>query len=204
MDPVGRGMDDWKAERLDREEFESKALEHLDALYRMALQLSHRPEDASDLVQETILKAIKASSRFEPKGGGIRPWLFKILRNVFFSRVVRDQRNPLASENIHFHASARPGPDEAEPAWNLAALNWEHVDERLKSAIDSLSVEYREVLLLWGVEGMKYREIALILDVPIGTVMSRLFRARAALVAQLGPLAAEAGIRLEDKPPGAG
>lgn len=188
---------------MDREEFESKALEHVDALYRMALQLSRRPEDASDLVQETFLKAIKASARFEPKGGGMRPWLFKILRNVFFSRVVKNQRNPLPSENIHFHASARPGPDEAGPAWNLAALDWEHVDERLKSAINGLSIEYREVLLLWGVEGMKYREIALILDVPIGTVMSRLFRARAALVQQLGPLAAEAGIRVESDPPDA-
>jgi len=183
---------------LDRGEFETKALEHLDAVYRMALQLSRRPEDASDLVQETFLKALRAADRFEPKGGGIRPWLFKILRNVFYSRVVKEQRGPIASENIHFHPSARPGPDEASPAWNLAALNWEQVDDRLKTAIYSLSSEYREVLLLWGVEGMKYREIALILDVPIGTVMSRLFRARASLVQELGPLAAEVGIRLEE------
>lgn len=189
---------DERAERLDRREFEAQALEHLDAVYRMAMQLSRRPEDAADLVQETFLKALRASERFEPKGGGIRPWLFKILRNVFYSRVVREQRGPAASENIHQHASASPGPDESKPAWDLASMDWEHVDDRLKSAINSLNPEYREVLLLWGVEGMKYREIALIVDVPIGTVMSRLFRARAALVQQLGPLAAEVGIRVED------
>jgi RNA polymerase sigma-70 factor (ECF subfamily) len=183
---------------LDRVEFEARALEHFDAVYRMAMQLSRRPEDAADLVQETFLKALKAADRFEPKGGGIRPWLFKILRNVFYSRVVKEQRGPSASENIHFHASANPGPGEALPAWNLAAMNWEQVDDRLKTAINSLNPEYREVLLLWGVEGMKYREIALIVDVPIGTVMSRLFRARAALAQQLGPLAAEVGIRVED------
>lgn len=186
---------------MDRREFEARALEHLDAIYRMALQLARRPDDASDLVQETYLKALKASERFETKGGGIKPWLFKILRNVFYSRVVKEQRGPLASENIHFHPSAGPGPEESRPAWNLASFDWEHVDDRLKAAVSGLNAEYREVLLLWGVEGMKYREIALILDVPIGTVMSRLYRARAALVEQLGPLAAEVGIRLEDETP---
>lgn len=188
---------------MDRLEFEAQALEHFDAVYRMALQLSRRPEDAADLVQETFLKALKAAERFEPKGGGIRPWLFKILRNVFYSRVVREQRSPAASENIHLHPSASPGPDESRPAWNLAVMDWEQIDDRLKSALNSLNPEYREVLLLWGVEGMKYREIALIVDVPIGTVMSRLFRARAALAQQLGPLAAEVGIRVEDEKSGA-
>lgn len=166
------------------------------------MQLSRRPEDASDLVQETYLKALRASERFETKGGGIKPWLFKILRNVFYSRVVKEQRGPLASENIHFHPGAEPGPGDSRPAWNLASFDWEHVDDRLKSAVAGLNAEYREVLLLWGVEGMKYREIALILDVPIGTVMSRLYRARAALIEQLGPLAAEVGIRLEDESAG--
>lgn len=190
-------------ERLDRLEFEAQALEHLDAVYRMALQLSRRPEDAADLVQETFLKALKAADRFEPKGGGIRPWLLKILRNVFYSRVVREQRGPVASENIHLHPSTSPSPDESRPAWNLAVMDWEQIDDRLKSALNSLNPEYREVLLMWGVEGMKYREIALIVDVPIGTVMSRLFRARAALALQLRPLAAEVGIRVQDEKSGA-
>lgn len=165
------------------------------AVYRMALQLARRPEDASDLVQETYLKALRAADRFEPKGGGIKPWLFKILRNVFYSRLIQDQRTPYLSDALHARPSEEPGPDEPVPAWGLAQLNWEQVDGRLKAAIDHLTPEYREVLLLWAVEGMKYREIGLILEVPIGTVMSRLYRARTLLAQQLGPLASEIGVR---------
>ena len=80
------------------------------------------------------------------------------------------------------------------PAWDLESLDWEHVDERLKVAIESLRPEYRSVLLLWGVEGMKYREIADIQDIPIGTVMSRLHRARAMLAEQLTEFAEEKGL----------
>ena len=86
-------------------------------------------------------------------------------------------------------------PDEAAPAWNLASLDWEQVDERLKAAIERLRPEYRTVLLLWGVEGLKYRQIAEIQDIPIGTVMSRLHRARSILTSQLADLAEEKGLR---------
>lgn len=178
---------------MERAEFDRLALEHLDAVYRMALQLAKHPDEASDLVQETYMKAIRSSGGFEERGGGMRSWLFTILHNTFYSRVKREARGPAAVEEF-FEADEREGlPGEAPPAWDLKTLDWEHVDERLKSAIDDLSPEHREALLLWGVEGMKYREIAELTGVPIGTVMSRLHRARKTLADSLEELTAELG-----------
>ncbi len=179
---------------MERQQFEELALPHLDAIFRMAMQLSRHPDEASDLVQETYLKALRFADRFEEQGGGIRPWLFKILHNVFYSKLAKAKRQGVLVDDLPHAASDSPAPDEPEPAWNLAAFDWEHVDERLKEAIDKLKPEYRSVLLLWGVEGMKYREIADIHDVPIGTIMSRLHRARSILAEQLAELAEELGL----------
>lgn len=179
---------------MERQLFEKLALEQLDAIFRMAMQLTRHPDEASDLVQETFLKALRVSERFEEQGGGIRPWLFKILHNVFYTRVAKAKRQGVMSKDLVQTIDDQPGPDEPSPAWNLASFDWEHVDERLKEAIEGLKPEYRSVLLLWGVEGMKYREIAEIQNVPIGTIMSRLHRARSILVQQLADLAEEKGI----------
>jgi RNA polymerase sigma-70 factor (ECF subfamily) len=178
---------------VERTAFEQLALEHLDAVYRMAMQLARHPDEASDLVQETYLRALRVAEKYEEKGGGIRPWLFKILHNVFYTRVGKAKRQPVAVEELPTATSAEPGPDEPPPAWDLESLQWEHVDERLKASIEQLRPEYRSVLLLWGVEGMKYREISEIQDIPIGTVMSRLHRARSILAEQLSELAEESG-----------
>jgi len=178
---------------VQREEFEQRALEHLDAVYRMAMHLTHHPDEASDLVQETYLKALRSAERFEEKGKGIRAWLFTILHNTFYTRVRREKRGPQAVPELFDAQSRENPPDAAPPAWDLASLDWQQVDSRLKDAIESLKPEYRQVLLLWGVEGMKYREIAEITAVPIGTVMSRLHRARKILADQLEQLAPELG-----------
>ncbi len=178
---------------MDREQFESLSLEHIDAVYRLALQLVRHPDEAADLVQETYLKALRVADRFEEQGGGIRPWLFKILHNVFYTKLAKNKRAPVSVEELHGAATDEPGPDEPSPAWNMGRLDWEHVDERLKGAIEKLRPQYRTVLLLWAVEGLKYREIARIQDIPIGTVMSRLHRARSILADQLTDLAEEIG-----------
>lgn len=180
---------------MERAQFESKALEHSDAVYRMALQLTRRPEEAADLVQETYLRALRSSDGFVEKGGGIRAWLFTILHNTFYSRVKREKRAPMAVDEFYGAASSEPAPDEAPTAWDLGSLDWEHVDERLKAAIEGLKPEHREALLLWGVEEMKYREIAAITGVPIGTVMSRLHRARKILADELKEFSEELGVR---------
>ena len=180
-------------QRVERAQFEKLALEHMDAVYRMALQLARKPDDASDLVQETYLRALRSSAGFEEKGGGIRSWLFTILHNTFYTKIKRESRAPTAVEAFYDADPRAAAADDAPPAWDLRSLDWEHVDGRLKKAIDDLSPEHREVLLLWGVEGMKYRQIADVTGVPIGTVMSRLHRSRKILAESLEELTAELG-----------
>jgi RNA polymerase sigma-70 factor, ECF subfamily len=183
---------------LESQAFRELALGELDSVYRMAMHLARNPEDASDLVQETFLKAFKAEGRFELRDAGVRPWLFKILHNNFYTRVGKKNREPVLSEDLSYQPGQGGDPSEAGPAWDLSHLDWEQVDDRLKKAIEDLPGHYREVLLLWAVEGLKYREVAEVLDVPLGTVMSRLYRARGILTSSLSGLAAEHGIGSEE------
>jgi RNA polymerase sigma-70 factor (ECF subfamily) len=85
---------------VDRSEFEQLALEHLEAIYRMALQLTRHPDEASDLVQETYLRALRVADRFEERGGGIRPGLFRILHNGVYTRLARARRGPTPVEEL--------------------------------------------------------------------------------------------------------
>ena len=174
---------------MERDRFEQLALQHLDAVYRMALHLTRRPEEADELVQEVYARAFRPGTieRFEDKSadddptsgsGGMRSWLFAICHNVFYTSIKKQSRRPISVESFFSESSNETPPDESPPVWDRSDLDWEHVDARLKSAIDDLKEEYREVLMLWGVDGLKYREIAEIIGVPIGTVMSRLHRAR--------------------------
>lgn len=184
---------------MERAAFEQAALEELDAVHRLAMQLTRDPEKASDLVQETYLRALRASDRYEERGGGVRPWLFTIAYNLFRTKIKREAKAPMAVESF-FEADDRVAPpDAAPPAWDLKSLDWEHVDERLKRAIDDLKPDYRTVLLLWGVEGMKYREIAQVIEKPIGTVMSRLHRARKILAEALDGMPEEFGLRVGEE-----
>ncbi len=186
---------------MERSEFEQLALEHLDGVYRMSMQLTRNPERAEDLVQEVYVRAFRPSviDRFVDQSreevgadgqaklrGGMRSWLMTITHNTFYTLARRETRAPSAVGEFYEEDSRELGPDEAPPAWDLASFDWEHVDERIVKAIDELREDYRGVLLMWGVEGLKYREIAERLEVPIGTVMSRLHRARKTLAEALG------------------
>ncbi len=179
-------------------EFRRLALEHLEAVHRMAFHLSRNADEAADLTQETYLRAIKAEQTFELREAGIRPWLFKILHNAFYTRVTRQRREPTLTEDLG--NESRGGDGDDAPCWDLASLDWEQVDGRLKRAIEQLDERYRVVLLLWAVEGLKYREIADVLSVPLGTVMSRLYRARGQLSHQLTDLAKEHGLTPPSEP----
>lgn len=181
---------------MDRGEFERLALEQLDALHRMAMQISRRHDEADDLVQETYLRALKAADRFEDQGQGVRPWLYRILFNTFYTKRKRDNRGPTSVAEFFNEESKETQPAEPPPAWDLACFDWDHVDDRLKAAVENLKPEYRAVLLLWGIEGMKYREIAEIIQTPIGTVMSRLHRARKLLADDLAEYAEDLGVRV--------
>ncbi|MEM7682357.1 MAG: sigma-70 family RNA polymerase sigma factor [Planctomycetota bacterium] len=179
--------------------FQDLAMAELDSVYRMAMHLSRDPNEAADLVQETYLKALRAAGNFELRDHGIRPWLFKILHNAFYTRVSKKAREPTIADAMAPGAVDSP-QDSPPPAWDLEHLDWDQVDDRLKHAIEQLPDHYREVLLLWGVEGLKYREIAEVLDVALGTVMSRLYRARQILTEQLADYAREHGIAVPESP----
>jgi len=172
---------------MERAAFEKLALRHLDAVHRLAFSLTRNQERADDLVQDVYARAFRpnAIERFEERPdaledgtGGMRSWLFTICHNVFYTKVKREAKAPTAVGEFYSDAADGPLPDEASAAWDRQNLDWEQVDGALKAAIADLKDEHREILLMWGVDGLKYREIAEIMEIPIGTVMSRLHRAR--------------------------
>lgn len=168
--------------------FEELALVHLDLLYRVARRLARDPHEAEDLVQETYLKAYKAFGSFEVREFGVRPWLLKILNNTFINRLARQKRAPKATDQ-QLLEEGQSGDLPPPPS-----LEYEHLDEEVREALDGLSPEFRSVLLLWATNELSYQEIAEVLDVPIGTVMSRLHRARQQLARALDDYAREHGL----------
>ena len=159
-------------------DFETVVMPHLDAVYRMARRLARVPADAEDLVQETYLRAFRAFESFQLRDYGARPWLMKILHNCFYSRVGRESKAPALIEDSSFDDFAGgdgPAPDGKTDA---GEIDWDLFDEEIKNAIGELPAEFSEPLVLWAMEELSYKEIAEVCDVPIGTVMSRLHRAR--------------------------
>jgi RNA polymerase sigma-70 factor (ECF subfamily) len=165
--------------------FEAEALSYVDSLYGAALRLTRRPEDAQDLVQETYLKAFRSADRFTP-GTNLKAWLFTILHNTW-RNVIRDRgRNPVEvdSETVEQAADATAGRETIEQV-----LARRSMDPGLREALDSLPPAFRQAVWLRDVEEFSYAEIARMLDVPIGTVMSRISRGRRMLAERLTPAA---------------
>jgi len=152
-----------------------------DSLYNFARWIAHDPNDAEDLVQETYLKALRSFTSFQP-GTNFRAWMFRILRNTFLSSCSTLERRMTVALD-----SEDDGPELAVDTETAEAILVNRANSQLlQRAIDDLPAHYRETLLLCEVEGMSYQEIAGILSIPIGTVMSRLARARKAVRASLG------------------
>ena len=170
--------------------FDDEALPHLDALYRVALRLTMDPTQAEDLVQDTMLKAYRSWRQYRP-GTNAKGWLLTILRNTFINDYRRRKLEPIAMdlEAAEPHAILRQIAD-FDPEGNFFA---QIVDQRVLEAIDALPTEFREVLVLSDMEGLSYAEIAETLQVPVGTVKSRLFRARRQLQGALYAHAVEMG-----------
>lgn len=173
-----------------RESFEKEALVHLDVMYRVALRLTANPADADDLVQETMLKAYRAWDQYE-KGTNAKAWLLTILRHAFINEYRRRTRHPetVDVDTIEPYAVFSEVQDEDPQGAFFDRI----VDDEVLRAIDQLPEAFRETLVLSDVEGMSYQEIAGILEVPIGTVKSRLFRARQLLQGKLYDYAVEMG-----------
>jgi len=177
--------------------FEEEALPHLDAVYRFALRLTGSAAEAEDLVQDTYLRAYKAWDQFEP-GTRAKSWLFTICRNAFLRGRERSQRHDeIVSETAD---RTGPGPNPVNPVW-VSALGADPegdffqsiVDDRIVEAIAALPEEYRTAVVLSDIEGLPYAEIAQLVDAPVGTVKSRLFRGRRRLQEVLYEHAVEMG-----------
>jgi RNA polymerase sigma-70 factor (ECF subfamily) len=174
--------------KLPREQFEALALEQLDLLYRVARRLTRDGNEAGDLVQDTFLRALKAYQTFDLQEHGIRPWLLRIMQNLHFSRATREKRQPVSTETAALESGRREGT--ADP-YAFQPAGWDGMDERLARALQELPSDYQTVMLLWAVEDLSYKEIAESMDIPIGTVMSRLYRARQRLGELLHDFAVE-------------
>jgi RNA polymerase sigma-70 factor (ECF subfamily) len=171
-----------------KQRFEEVALPHLDSVHRLARSLSGNPAEADDLVQETFVRAYRAFGSFELRAHGARPWLLRILHNAFLTHRQRRQRDPLhASGSELGHVAA--GVDL--PSVDSESVDWDGFDEELKQAVAELPEEFRTVLMLLAIEGLSYREIADVCECPVGTVMSRLHRARKGLTEKLREYARE-------------
>ena len=182
----------------DQAEFESMAMPFMDQLYSHALRLTKNSSDAEDLVQETYLKGYRAFSSFK-EGTNLRAWLFRILTNSFINNYRKKQRG---FEEEDF--------DEIDDMYLLRRLGsiqnntlgmsaedmlFERLTEdEIKDAVEALPTQYREVVLLADVQGFSYKEIAEILEIPNGTVMSRLHRGRTKLQKALLEFASKRGL----------
>jgi RNA polymerase sigma-70 factor (ECF subfamily) len=154
-------------------------------LMSAALRLTRRRADAEDLVQDTLFRAYRSLATFE-KGTHFKAWLFRILRNAFINRGKREAAAPVATDFAETDAVAPPVVvADLTELKELAAIADEHFDERVKRAVENLPEAYRVPMVLFSLGDMSYQEIADALGIPIGTVMSRLHRARTQLRAEL-------------------
>src|SRR5467141_1507885 len=171
--------------------FEAEALAYLDSLYRSALRLTRVPADAEDLVQDTYLKAFRAADQFEP-GTNLRAWLFTILHNTARNRARDRARDTVAidSEIVDRAADAAPpgGASAGAAETPESLLIRDTLAPDLQAAIDALPDAFRQAVWLRDVEEFSYAEIAEMLSIPVGTVMSRISRGRRLLFDKLKTL----------------
>lgn len=182
----------------DQERFVEEAMEFMPSLYSAALRMTRKPADAEDLVQETYLKAYRGFGGYQ-EGTNLKAWLYRILTNTFINQYRAKKRRPderELDEVEDLYLYRRLGGLEAAKAGRSAEdeLMDFFTDTEVKDALEALPEQFRMAVLLADVEGFSYKEIAEILDIPIGTVMSRLHRGRKALQKQLYEFATERGL----------
>jgi RNA polymerase sigma-70 factor (ECF subfamily) len=182
----------------DRSDFAAQAMQHAPQLYSAALRMTRNRSDAEDLVQETMLRAYRSFGTFT-EGTNLRAWLFRILTNAYINRYRAKQRRPdetdLAEiEDLYLYR--RVGSLETAAASLSAEDQFMDLftDDEVKAALENLPDNFRLPVILADVEGFAYKEIAEMLDIPVGTVMSRLHRGRKAMQRELYDFALERGL----------
>ena len=176
-------------------EFEVQALPHAESLYNTALRLTRNPSDAEDLVQEVFYKSFRSINQFEV-GTNMRAWLFKILVNTHISQYRKTSKDPsvagyddIEEFSLYSQVHSRSSSLNDAPEGILDRF----LDEDIRKAIDKLPDQFKDVVMLVDIEGFSYKEASDILDIPVGTIMSRLFRSRKLLQKYLWEYAVEYG-----------
>jgi|UniRef100_A0A832DG03 RNA polymerase sigma-70 factor (ECF subfamily) len=182
------------------EDFEREAVPHMDALFNFALKMTGDSDEADDLVQETYLKAFRFFDKFE-KGTNCKAWLFRIMKNTYINKYRKETKEPdkVDYEEVeNFYENVKPSTTDSA---HLEKDIYDNLlDDELSEAINSLPDDFKTVVILCDIEGFTYEEIADFIDVPVGTVRSRLHRARKMLFTKLQKYASERGyISKDDK-----
>lgn len=182
-----------KQEHKKQADFNEEILPHLDALYNFGLRLTADPNDTEDLVQDTVVKAYRFFSSYE-KGTNAKAWLFRILKNSYINNYRKKSKKPQEvdyDEVATFYETIRAERTETSDLEDK--MFRELIDDDISNALDDIPEDFRTVVLLCDVESFTYEEIANMLDVPIGTIRSRLHRGRNLLKAQLMDYAQKRG-----------
>ncbi len=176
-----------------QQDFQEEIIPHLDSIYNFALRLTADPNDAEDLVQDTIVKAYRFFHSYE-KGTNAKAWLFRILKNSYINNYRKKSKQPHQvdySEVETYYESIRS--EQSDTTDLETRMYRDMMDDTLSSALKRIPEDFRTVVMLCDVEGFSYEEIANMLDVPIGTIRSRLHRGRNLLKAQLTEYASHKG-----------
>ncbi|MFB0833266.1 sigma-70 family RNA polymerase sigma factor [Arthrobacter halodurans] len=179
-----------------RERFERDALQYVDQLYSAAMRMARNPSDAEDLVQEAYTKAYSAFHQYKP-GTNLKAWLYRILTNTYINLYRKRQREPLRSstDTVEDWQMAQAAEHTPTGLRSAEAEALDHLpDSDVKDALQSIPEEFRLAVYFADVEGFAYKEVAEILGIPMGTVMSRLHRGRKQLRELLADYAAERGL----------
>jgi len=203
--PTPPGVEQIATREAATEDFEAGVLAQLDSLYRTALRLTHNQQEAEDLVQETMLKAFRFANTYQ-RGTNLRAWLFRILNTSAINRYRKQATHPVTTplpegEEFYLYNRIRDINGQELSTGAEEEVLSQYLDEDVYRALNDLPINFRMPIILADIEGLSYKEIAQALNIPIGTVMSRISRARRHLQRSLWDYARNRGYVLDEHAP---